>query len=183
MGEGGGANGEQRRLQGETLAWEIWKERCQTIHNGENPKPNNAIIATTRLAEECWRARRTVQRAEVRPAPNRPTRWKKLENGTIKVNCDGAWEATTRNGGTRVITRDWNSNIIVGRSTLSKDSNAVELVVNQRWEDNIIESAAQIIIKTLQRSQNGMNWELKHILIDILDMANGIPRMRWNFVK
>lgn len=37
MSETGGEHGEKHRLQGDTLAWEIWKERCQTMHNGENP--------------------------------------------------------------------------------------------------------------------------------------------------
>lgn len=60
---------------------------------------------------------------------------------------------------------------------------AIELVVNQKGEDVIIESDAQSIINMLQRPQQGFDWELHNILTDIMDMARGIPKLSWHYVR
>lgn len=52
-----GEHGYKQRIIGETMAWEIWKERCQALNSGENPKSEAIIRVATSLAEETWRAR------------------------------------------------------------------------------------------------------------------------------
>lgn len=86
--------------------------------------------------------------------------WNKPTQGIIKINCDVAWEASTRKGGTTVIARGWMGRIVGGRNSTSKDTavknleakaimQAVELTIYHIWEDVIVESDAKNIIEML----------------------------------
>lgn len=77
MSETGGEHGEKHRLQGDTLAWEIWKERCQTMHNGENPKLETTIETTSKLSEESWSAVREMYHSVTRSVPSQTAHWRK----------------------------------------------------------------------------------------------------------
>lgn len=55
VGTAGGEQGDKQRMIGETMAWEIWKERYRALKNRKQPKLEAIIRTTTRLAEETWR--------------------------------------------------------------------------------------------------------------------------------
>lgn len=98
MDEGTDEAGAKRRLRAETLAWEIWKERCRSIHDGYQPRPDHAIKADITLFDECWTTMHAIPNTTTRNREERPARWKKSCHGTIKVNCDGSWEGRTGKG-------------------------------------------------------------------------------------
>lgn len=52
MDEVMGADGMKRWPGAETLTWEIWKERCHAVYNGDVSRPERAIKVAQSLVEE-----------------------------------------------------------------------------------------------------------------------------------
>lgn len=155
MGETGGDQERKNRIKGENVAWEIWKERCQAMHDENAPRPEGVIQTAVNLAEETWKLRRVESAETGRPTAENtrrnitPHRWRKPRVGIIKLNCDATWVVNTPKEGTCVVARDWERRIIVGRNTTSKDISAkklevkviyqdLELAIHHKWEDVII---------------------------------------------
>lgn len=79
------------RTKIETLTWEIWKERCWAYHNNELPRPQVTLEKGLKLARESEVQDRSSQyTTQVRQGPRRAAVWRPPEQGTIKINCDGA---------------------------------------------------------------------------------------------
>lgn len=84
------------------------------MYEGDDPRPERVITVDRVLSEECLRERQ-VEPIGTRPnIPDRKPRWCRPNIGTIKLNCDGAWEPTTGKAGTRVVARDWRGRVVAG---------------------------------------------------------------------
>lgn len=194
MDETGGDQGQKNRLKGEMIAWEIWKEQCRAMHYGDNTMPEAVIHVGINLAEDTWRTRQSTVAEPARRPIATQHRWSKPELKVIKINCDATWVAETRKGGTGVVARNWEGRIIIGRNTISKDTSAknleanaifpaVELTIHHKWKEVIIESNAQQIVQMLIGTQQEMDWELKNLLKNIIEMAKNVSRFQWKFVR
>lgn len=165
------------------------------MHNGYQPKPETAIRMALKLAEETWNTRQRMNAMVGRGRSNQMGEvWKKPGYGMVKVNTDASWVASTKKGGTGVVARYCEGRIIAERNTTRKHVSAknleakaiyqaVELVVSHQWGEVTIESDAQQIIKMIHEKKPNLDWELKNILEDILELANKIPTIHWKFVR
>lgn len=52
MGKNGDEQGRARRIKGEAIKWEMWKEICRLVYGNERLNPDEVIKAATLLEEE-----------------------------------------------------------------------------------------------------------------------------------
>lgn len=101
----GEEQGNKQRILGETMLWEIWKERCRAIHNGDSLKPENVIKLALKVAEETWNTKQIRIEPMSRGRNNQSGEvWKKPKVGKVKINIDTSLVAATKKGGTSVVT-------------------------------------------------------------------------------
>lgn len=92
--------------------WSIWKARCACAFEGRFPDHRLVVQSIFKLVQEC----KLLQARSIRPQstdlllPIQQNRllqaWTPPSRGSVKVNCDAAWNGSTGAGGIGVLARD-----------------------------------------------------------------------------
>ncbi|XVF37634.1 hypothetical protein REPUB_Repub20aG0026400 [Reevesia pubescens] len=111
--------------------------------------------------------------------------WKKLEEGCLKINCDGAFDFLTKVGGTGVIVRKCEGVCINGIRRKMKAENAlmvealalkdgVELVVAEKYMNVVFETNSSQLHYIISKGKVE-DWRLRPLALDILRLLKLIP--------
>lgn len=159
--------------------------RCKLVF--ENRTPNPTIIT-----QQILRAAQELEAVRI----NRPQQsqilvqlgWERPDLGAITVNCDAAWNPTTRRGGISVIARDGEGRPCGGR-IMQLESNSIEelkalaimegvkFVVEERWLKVRIESDAEMVINHLKETT--FLWRIDTIVANAKVIASSINNINW----
>lgn len=75
--------------------WHVWKSICQFVFDNKRLNVANVMQEVMNTNVEMSSARVLRQATNYLAAD---TRWKRLNHGMIKVNCDVAWCASSKQG-------------------------------------------------------------------------------------
>ncbi|OMO92966.1 hypothetical protein COLO4_17181 [Corchorus olitorius] len=120
--------------------------------------------------------------------------WKKLETGSSKINCDGAFEENSGAAAIKIIMRDEHGSIIDGvakevsvlfgvESEALAVKEAVSLAVRRSLDSVTIETDSAIVQQSIGNypKENVRDWRIVPIIQDIKASLNSFtaPNLRW----
>lgn len=111
-------NKSQLQFLGATL-WMIWKDRNAEIH-GEKRKPASVIVSGIRQYIDDYNK---AQLLELRGCQQTQAKWLHPPLNAYKVNFDGAFKASTKTGGIKVVIRDVDGNLMGSIQIIYKEEN------------------------------------------------------------
>lgn len=91
-----------------TACWLIWKARCAGAFQGKPPEPDRLVAAVWKAVSEMEASnsaklqqhRTTSMQARRTGTPAAQAQhWTPPEEGSVKINCDGAWSSSSGRGG------------------------------------------------------------------------------------
>lgn len=106
-----------------TACWLIWKARCAGAFQGKPPKPDRLVAAVWKAVSvtsasnsaKLKQLRTATMQARPSGTPAAQVRyWIPPEEGSIKINCDGAWSSSSGHDGVGVVARNHAGAIVGG---------------------------------------------------------------------
>lgn len=169
--------------------WNIWRERCRAW------RPSSSTCSSHRDKSLCslrileCNGKKSKQ-SPFSPTRLKPTYWKKARPGAIKINCDGAWDASSKRGGIGVVARDETGALVGGRNDSCVDFGAdiiearallsgVELAIEKGWNTVEFESDAEAVINAIKNPSSKIDWRLDTIVDNIRLKAQLIQETSW----
>jgi ribonuclease HI len=176
-----------------TLLYLWWSERCSVREGGQRRSESQIACLIYSYAEE-WSPFKQAKVNTDQP-PARKT-WKPPPEDVVKLNCDSAFFAGTRNGGCGFVIREWDGGVIsAGYGKLENVNEAFHAKVIaclqgiQRAADLgvqklILETDASMVAQAMKStdydrsSAGGLIWEMKDLLASNFAsiVVNQIPR-------
>ncbi|XP_024200160.1 uncharacterized protein LOC112203423 [Rosa chinensis] len=169
------------------LQWCVWKERNKRVWEQKFSQASDvALGASTRLAEfrvHNGKAGNISRNASV-------IRWQRPSDGILKVNIDGAFLSTTRQGGLGFVIRDSNSSMLVGgamplRNLLSAEhaeilacQAAVRFVLDHNMMPAVIETDSLLVKQQAAINSSSNTSLLGRLYDDISEVLRSIPNVQ-----
>ncbi|KAK8478144.1 hypothetical protein V6N11_063381 [Hibiscus sabdariffa] len=141
------------------LLWNIWNRRNRWIHSGQ-------LIPARLVAEYAQLVHGDYEQVAENLGDSIPCahekKWRKPEPGVIKINVDGAWNATTRMAAIGLIVRDHHGMMIDGCAKMMEGAHTAETVegcafalgiamaIDNGWNQVIIEGDSMGIVNRLR---------------------------------
>lgn len=138
----------------------IWKDRNAEIH-GEKRKPASVIVSGIRQYIDDYNK---AQLLELRGCQQTQAKWLHPPLNAYKVNFDGAFKASTKTGGIKVVIRDVDGNLMGSKIVTIHEATdpfiveatatvqALEFASNLRFQKIILEGDALSIVKMLKNN-------------------------------
>lgn len=170
------------------LCWQIWKHRCEVMYGGGKLLIENIIQGASSLAEE-WLQRKKKGEIVVAKEGEKQDKWKAPDEGTLKINCDGSFKLPSREGGYRVIVRDYKGVLIDGcsgvamvNSALGAEAAALKagmvLAIQKHFTSVVFETDSIELVEALQ-DDTRVPW---HVSSEIEELnALRFPFPSWEF--
>ncbi|XVE70119.1 hypothetical protein DITRI_Ditri10aG0045800 [Diplodiscus trichospermus] len=94
--------------KGVTLLWAIWNNRNNEVKEGRR----NTVQGTLEFALTYWEEYKRNQVQNVYRGERTDQKWEQPPLVTVKLNFDGAWQASTLTGGIGVVARDKDGEVL-----------------------------------------------------------------------
>ena len=113
--------------------------------------------------------------------------WKRLENGGLKVNCDGAFDHNSFDAESGVVVRDCNGEVVDGFNKKFIADNAlvaeamalrdvIKLVLEKSLQNVTVETDSRVLHNMLSKKWSDMDWKVRPLVADIKKVLR-IPKL------
>ncbi|OMO58320.1 hypothetical protein CCACVL1_25493, partial [Corchorus capsularis] len=106
--------------------WNLWKSRCDFLYKRAPLNPMALVYRARYNAGEFLQAHVKDQEAGHLRCCSKTEIWRLPEEGTMKINSDGAFNSTDSKAGYGVIARDVQGKVIFGKHGQCRSSSALQ---------------------------------------------------------
>ena len=112
--------------------------------------------------------------------------WKRPANGSLKVNCDDAFDLSSFDAGSSVVVRDCNGKVVdgcnrkfvcdfalVAETTALKD--CIKFGLERKLQNVTFEIDSKVLPKMLSKEWNDMDWKVILLVADVNMAPDWVP--------